>query len=92
MNPKKKSIDSQEAKITGTKLGIDWNKFNVNQFRKGMNVELEHGRRNANTNISNDGLLITAKIALAHLNEIPDYYDRLKEMEKKAKEFWSKKK
>ncbi len=55
-----------------------------------MNVELEHGLRDLHTNVSNDDPLITGKIALAHLNEFPDYYDRLEKMEKEAEEYWEK--
>lgn len=81
---------AEEAKQIGEQLGIDWSKFDVEQFRRGMDVELEHGTRDANTNVTNDDPLITGKIALAHLNEFPDYYTRLNEMEKAADEFWGK--
>jgi hypothetical protein len=91
MKPKKEFTE-EEAKITGIKLGVKWDKFNIDQFRKGMNVELEHGRRNKVTNVTNDDLPTTGKIALAHLNEFSDYYDRLKKMETEADKFWSKKK
>jgi len=87
----KKHFTSKEAKEIGEKLGIDWTKFDVEQFRMGMDVELEHGTRDPNTNVSNDDPLVTGKIALAHLNEFPDYYTRLKEMEDKAEEYWEKK-
>ena len=86
----KKEFTEEEAKIIGSKLGIRWGKFNVDQFRRGMNVELEHGKRDADTNVSNDDPLTTGKIALAHLKEFPDYYDRLEKMEKEADEFWGK--
>jgi len=88
MKPRK-IFTEEEAKKTGIMLGVEWDKFDVDQFRKGMNVELEHGKRDENTNVSNDGLKITGEIALAHLNEFPDYYDRLAKMEKEATEFWS---
>ncbi len=80
-----------EAKAIGIKLGIKWDKFDINQFKIGMNVELEHGKRNTDTNVTNDDKITTAKIALAHLNEFPDYYERLERMEKEAVEFRSKK-
>ncbi len=80
----------KETKRIGTKLGIKWDKFDSDQFRRGMNVELEHGTKHPSTNVSNDDLLTTGKIALAHLNEFPDYYDRLEKMEKEADEFWGK--
>jgi hypothetical protein len=80
----KKSFTALVAKEVGDKLGIRWDKFDVEQFRMGMDVELEHGLRDPSTNVTNDDPVITGKIALAHLNEIPDYYDRLEEMEEDA--------
>jgi len=85
----KKHFTAEEAKAVGEKLGIDWSKFDVEQFRMGMDVELEHGKVDADTNVTNDDPLITGKIALAHLNEFPDYYDRLYELEEEAEEFWN---
>ncbi len=84
------SFSAKEAKKIGEELGIDWSKFNVEQFRRGMDVELEHGLCDSNTNVSNDDPLITGKIALAHLNEFPDYYTRLDKMEEEAEEYWEK--
>ena len=86
----RKQITTEEAKLTGKRLGIKWDKFNVDQFKIGMEVELEHGKINKLTNVSNDYLLTTGKIALAHLNEIPDYYTRLLKMEKEGKKQTSK--
>lgn len=87
----KKHFTAEEAKEVGEKLGITWDKFDVNQFRIGMDVELEHGLRDPVTNVTNDDPLMTGKIALAHLNEFPDYYTRLGKMEKEAEEFWENK-
>ena len=84
------AFTAEEAKAIGEKLGLKWDKFDVDQFRRGMNVELEHGSRDSLTNVTNGDPLITGKIALAHLNEFPDYYDRLEKMEKEAEEFWEK--
>ncbi|MGA2333370.1 MAG: DUF5661 family protein [Syntrophales bacterium] len=86
----KKDFTAGEAKAIGEKLGIDWSKFDVEQFHMGVNVELEHGRRSPETNVTNDDPLTTGKIALAHLNEFPDYYTRLHKMEKEADFFWKK--
>jgi len=86
----KKSFTTEEAKRVGEMLGIDWSKFDVEQFRMGMDVELEHGLRDPSTNVSNDDPTITGKIALAHLNEFSDYYTRLAEMEKEADKYWGK--
>ena len=87
----KKSFTTAEAKKIGDKLGIKWDKWNVEQFRMGMDVELEHGTRNAGTNVTNDDPIMTGKIALAHLNEFADYYTRLAKLEKEADAYWGKK-
>ncbi|MCG2685968.1 hypothetical protein L6258_01190 [Candidatus Parcubacteria bacterium] len=83
-------FSAEEAKKIGDQLGVDWSKFDVEQFRMGMAVGLEHGSRDPETDVTGDDPLITGKIALAHLNEFPDYYTRLDEMEKEADEFWGK--
>jgi hypothetical protein len=88
----KKNFSAKEAKEIGDKLGIKWDKFDVDQFRSGLDVELEHGLRSPATNVTSDDSLLTGKIALAHLNEFPDYYDRLEKLEKEADAFWAKKK
>jgi hypothetical protein len=56
----------------------------------GLLVELEHGTRDPETNVTDDDVSLTAKIALAHLKEFPDYYTRLAEMEAEADTFWAK--
>jgi hypothetical protein len=84
----RKTVSVDEAKEIGDKLGIKWDRFDVDQFRRGMMVELEHGTHDMATNVSNDDLLVTGKIALAHLNEFPDYYDRLERMEEEAERHW----
>lgn len=84
----KKSFTAEEAKEIGEELGIDWSKFDVEQLKRGMDVELEHGTCDPNTNVTNDDALITGKIALAHLNEFRDYYTRLDKLEKEAEDYW----
>ncbi|MDA3837123.1 MAG: hypothetical protein PF542_05875 [Nanoarchaeota archaeon] len=84
----KKNFTTEEAKERGKELGVDWTKFDIEQFRIGMSVELEHGRINMSTNVTGDHPFLTAKIALAHLNEFPDYYTRLLEMEENAEKHW----
>jgi len=86
-----KNFTTEVAKEIGESLGIKWDKFDVEQFRMGMDVELEHGTRDPNTNVTSDDPLTTGKIALAHLNEFPDYYTRLQKMETEAEGFWEKK-
>ena len=80
----KQSFTAEESKQIGEQLGVGWTKFDIEQFRRGMDVELEHGTIDPHTNVTNDDPLMTGKIALAHLNELADYYTRLDEMEKEA--------
>ncbi len=81
----KKSFGIEEAKQIGEELGIDWKLWDVEQFRMGMDVELEHGTVDRHTNVTNDDPLKTGKIALAHLRELPDYYTRLEKMEQSTR-------
>jgi hypothetical protein len=87
----KMNFSAKEAKEIGEKLGIKWDKFDVEQFRMGLDVELEHGTRTKITNVTGDDSLMTGKIAYAHLREFPDYYDRLDKLEKDADAYWKKK-
>jgi hypothetical protein len=80
----KKHFTAEEARQIGKSLGIDWSKFDVEQYRMGLDVELEHGLVDPHTNVTNDDPTVTGKIALAHLNEFPDYYTRLEKMEREA--------
>ena len=81
-----KSFTADEAREVGEQIGIDWETapFGVEQFRMGMDVELEHGLHDVATNVTGDDPIVTGKIALAHLNEFPDYYTRLGRMEAEA--------
>ncbi|MBN1631833.1 MAG: hypothetical protein JW990_18915 [Thermoleophilia bacterium] len=83
-----KHFTTEHAKEVGDKLGIDWKAFDVEQFRMGMDVELEHGARDPETNVTSDDIIMTGKIAWAHLKEFPDYYDRLEVMEEEAEAYW----
>lgn len=84
-----RGVSPRKARKLGEELGIDWTRFELEEFRRGIEVELEHGRRNPATDITGDDLTLTGKIALAHLNEIPDYYTRLVRMEEEARAFWA---
>lgn len=79
-----KTFTTEDAKRIGERLNLDWHKYLLEEFHMGLNVELEHGTINPFTNVTDDDEILTAKIALAHLNEIQDYYTRLDEMEKQA--------
>ena len=80
----KKHFTAEEAKQIGEQLGVYWSKFDVEQYRMGLDIELEHGLVDPHTNVTNDDPIMTGKIALAHLNEFSDYYTRLDKMEKEA--------
>ncbi len=79
-----RKFTTEEAKEIGDEIGIDWTEYDLEQFRMGLAVELEHGVRDPETNVTNDDPILTGKIAWAHLKEIPDYYTRLLEMEEEA--------
>jgi len=81
------SFTSDEAKQIGSEIGVDWSTaaFDVEQFRMGLDVELEHGLHDPVTDVTNNDPVVTGKIALAHLHEFPDYYTRLARMEEEAR-------
>ncbi len=81
------TFSSEEARRIGEEIGIAWSsaRFDVEQFRMGMDVELEHGLHDLVTNVTDSDPVVTGKIALAHLKEFPDYYTRLARMEEEAK-------
>ena len=78
------AVTVREATRVGHKLGVSFRKFSPRDLARGMAVELEHGRKSPRTDVTHDDPIKTAKIALAHLNERPDYYDRLARIEKDA--------
>ncbi len=84
------SFTEEEARSIGEEIGIDWGEapFDVDQFRRGLEVELEHGSRDPETDVTGSDPIVTGKIAWAHLREYPDYYDRLEVLESEAEEYW----
>jgi hypothetical protein len=80
----RRGFSDEEARVIGLGLGLDWrhSAFDIEQFRLGLEVELEHGRRDPDTDVTHDDPILTGKIALAHLKELPDYYTRLARMER----------
>ena len=78
------NFTTEQAREIGDKLGIDWSRFDVEQFRMGLDVELEHGLRDPSTDVTGNDPILTGMIALAHLNEFGDYYTRLLKMEQEA--------
>ena len=88
MTPKRQFTEEAARRI-GDSLGANWAEIPLEQFRQGLAVELEHGSHDPQTNVTNDDEILTGKIALAHLKEYPDYYDRLEALEKDAEAYWS---
>jgi hypothetical protein len=80
---------TEEAKRVGDEIGVDWDRYDLEQFRAGMDVEYEHGTRDPQTDVTGDDPVTTGKIALAHMKEFPDYYERLERMEREAEEHWA---
>ena len=85
----KRQFSVQEARAVGMQLGLDWTKIDLEQFRRGLEVELEHGAIDPETNVTGDDLVLTGKIAWAHLKEIRDYYTRLDKLEVEADAYWA---
>jgi hypothetical protein len=83
-------FNTEEAKVIGEKIGMNFMDFDLEQFRMGLEVEMEHGSRDPQTNVTNNDELMTGKIAWAHLKEIPDYYKWLEAMEKEAEGYWNR--
>jgi hypothetical protein len=81
----------EEARRVGDAIGVDWSRFDLEQFRAGMDVEYEHGRHDPQTDVTGDDPILTGKIALAHMKEFADYYERLERMEREAEAEWSDK-
>lgn len=81
------AFSADEARRIGEQIGIDWSSspFDVEQFRRGMEVELEHGSHDPDTDVTGNDQVLAGKIAWAHLKEFPDYYTRLDRMEEEAK-------
>lgn len=84
-------FSKEEAKRIGDRLGVSWEVVHLEEFQMGLAVELEHGTHDPETNVTGDDEVLTAKIALAHLREFPDYYTRLKRLETEAEAYWSQK-
>lgn len=79
----------EEAQRVGDAIGVDWERYDLEQFRAGMDVELEHGSHDAQTDVTGNDPILTGKIALAHMKEFPDYYERLERMEAEAERDWA---
>jgi hypothetical protein len=77
----KRRFSLEEARAIGTRLGLNWSLIDPEQFRRGLEVELEHGAHDPQTDVTRDDVDLTGKIAWAHLKEIPDYYTQLDAME-----------
>jgi hypothetical protein len=86
-----RKFTNEEAKIIGDKIGINWELVDLDEFRMGLTVELEHGSHDPETNVIDDNEELAGKIAWAHLKEIRDYYTRLEKMEEEGEAYWESK-
>ncbi|MGI8403405.1 MAG: DUF5661 family protein [Thermomicrobiales bacterium] len=84
-----KRTTTDEAKRIGDSIGVDWTTYELEEFRRGMDVEFEHGSHDPQTDVTHDDPIITGKIAFAHMKEFPDYYTRLDKMEEDAERDWA---
>ena len=82
----RRGFSMAQALAVAEELGLDLATapFDAGQFRMGMEVEVEHGRCDPRTDVTHDDPIVTGKIALAHMKEYPDYYERLARMEAEA--------
>ena len=80
---------TEQARRVGDEIGVDWDRFDLEQFRRGMDVEFEHGSHDPQTDVTGNDPILTGKIALAHMKEFPDYYERLERMEREAERDWA---
>jgi hypothetical protein len=90
--PERPHFTREDAEQIARVLGINTASvcFDIDEFQRGLNVELEHGLVNPATNITNNDPILTGKIVWAHLNIAPDYYKRLAKMRREAREYWDK--
>jgi len=58
----KRQFSTEEARSIGTQLDIDWSQIDLEQFRRGLEVELEHGAIDPETNETSNDMLLTRKI------------------------------
>jgi hypothetical protein len=80
---------SEEARRVGDAIGVDWARFELEQFRAGMDVSTSTASHDPQTDVTGDDPIVTGKIALAHMKEFPDYYERLERMEREAESDWA---
>jgi hypothetical protein len=85
----KRKVSADDAQRIGDTLAINWDKIDLEEFRRGLEVEFEHGAHDPETNVTNDDVVLTGKIAWAHLKEFPDYYTRLARLEAEADVYWA---
>jgi hypothetical protein len=76
-----KEIFREKIKKIGEDLDVDWSKISLDDLIEGTIHEMEHGSISPKTNVTNDNLVKTLKIALAHLEEDSEYYQKLKKIE-----------
>ena len=89
MSGERRTTPDEARRVGDQDQGVDWDRFDLEQFRAGMDVEYEHGSHDPQTDVTGDDPITTGKIALAHMKEFPDYYDRLDRMEQEGEQDWA---
>jgi hypothetical protein len=84
---KRKQISSDEAKRIGEALHVDWEQVDLEQFRQGLMGEHEQAAIDPETGLTYEGVLLTGKVVLAHMQEFPDYFTRLAKLKEEVDEY-----
>ena len=84
---KRKQISSEEAKRIGETIHIDWEQIDLEQFRQGLMGNHEQAAIDPETGLTYDGVLLTGKVILDHMQEFPDYFTRLEKLKAEADEY-----
>ena len=87
---KQKQISSDEAKRIGDSLYIDWNQIDLEQFRQGLIGNQRRAAMDSETGLIDDGVVLSGKIVLAHMQKFPDYFSRLEKLRAEANDYQSK--
>ncbi len=87
---KRKQISSEEARRIGDALHIDWDQVGLEQFRRDLMGARKQSASDPEIDPAYDGVLLSGKIVLAHMQEFPDYFNRLQKLKAEADEYQSK--
>ena len=84
---KRKQISSEEARRIGESLHIDWDQVDLEQFRQDLMGDQKQETTDPETGLIYDGVLLSGKIVMAHIQEFPDYFTRLAKLKMEVDEY-----